>query len=319
MTTAKFSGLLISKMPNAMTMPPVLIEAMDWLEAQGGRQVEWQGAVLEFDRQSVALYPVEDWQNPGHSLACFAYYGPFSFAGVPPPVADEDERVFLFVRTGGDGSYAGFWLDEAGKQWVIHHGSGSGSDWWGVVSDDPTDLLRLLAIGYVEPAFREVHRLTVQEAAREMSGNDGVHELAHIMAEGTTEGAEDPDAFHQMKDALAEGIVRRIEQSGTVNNAQDSAVPPVAFQAYLKDRFGIDTPQKAYDFLPKLAGDCDEIEQDPFAQWLENTQPKPTAEDLAYIEELSQLAQDFVVDMDNDVGSEPKSSVLQRIKRAFRL
>ena len=76
----------------------------------------------------------------------------------------EADRFFEFVSTGGEGSTAGFWLDDNGKQWIAHHGSGSGSDWWGLISDDPMDLLKLIAIGYGEPAFYEYHGHTVEES-----------------------------------------------------------------------------------------------------------------------------------------------------------
>ena len=43
-----------------------------------------------------------------------------------------------------------FWLDDDGRQRIVHMGSGSGSTLVCVLADDPVDFLRLLAIGYDE-------------------------------------------------------------------------------------------------------------------------------------------------------------------------
>lgn len=59
-------------------------------------------------------------------------------------------RVCVFAKTGAEGSMAAFWLDESGKQRIVHLGSGSGSVLSCVLADDPIDFLRLLAIGYDE-------------------------------------------------------------------------------------------------------------------------------------------------------------------------
>jgi hypothetical protein len=63
---------------------------------------------------------------------------------------EEQARLCIFARTGGDGSYAAFWLDDDGNQKIVHLGSGSGSTLLCVLTDDAVDFLRLLAIGYEE-------------------------------------------------------------------------------------------------------------------------------------------------------------------------
>ncbi len=60
------------------------------------------------------------------------------------------ERLYVFAGTGGDGSMAAFWLDDAGKQQIVHLGSGSGSTMVCVLTDNAVDFLRLIAIGYDE-------------------------------------------------------------------------------------------------------------------------------------------------------------------------
>lgn len=64
--------------------------------------------------------------------------------------AEISSRLRVFCRTGTDGSMGAFWLDDEGRQRIVHMGSGSGSTLVCVLADDPVDFLRLLAIGYEE-------------------------------------------------------------------------------------------------------------------------------------------------------------------------
>ncbi|QFT94853.1 hypothetical protein FIU86_18530 [Roseovarius sp. THAF9] len=282
-----------------MEMPRILVEVMDWLEALGGRQTTWRGEALPFERQSLALYRVEEWQTPGATLVAFGYYGPFSLNGPQPSVADETERVFLFVNTGGDGSYAGFWLDDSGKQWIVHHGSGSGSDWWGLISDNPKDLLRLMAIGYVEPAFSEAHDRTPMEDALAANGADSIFHMAQMIAEQRVEGADGIEDFREKRDELAEDLADQLEAGEVVDAYYALPYPPRAFQTYLKEVHGIDTPARASDFLPYPARTWDEPVTDPFAKWMRDTQPEPTDEELAQIEEMARAAEQIARRMEN--------------------
>ena len=67
----------------------------------------------------------------------------------------QQRRLAPFVRTGGDGSVAALWLDGQGRQRIVHMGSGSGSTMLCVLTEDPVDFLRLLAIGYDELCWPE--------------------------------------------------------------------------------------------------------------------------------------------------------------------
>ena len=51
---------------------------------------------------------------------------------------------------------AAFWLDDAGKQRIVHLGSGSGSTLVCILAEEAIDFLRLLAIGYDEICWSEV-------------------------------------------------------------------------------------------------------------------------------------------------------------------
>lgn len=64
-------------------------------------------------------------------------------------------RVCVLAKTGADGSVAAFWLDDDGNQKIVHMGSGSGSLLTCVLTDDPIDFLRLLAIGYDEICWHD--------------------------------------------------------------------------------------------------------------------------------------------------------------------
>ncbi len=58
-------------------------------------------------------------------------------------------RLYLFCCTGADGSAAGIWLDGSGNQKYVHLGTNN-SGLTCVISYDPVDFIRLLAIGYDE-------------------------------------------------------------------------------------------------------------------------------------------------------------------------
>jgi hypothetical protein len=60
------------------------------------------------------------------------------------------KRLCIFAKTGADGSMAAFWLDDEGKQSIVHMGSGSGSTLCCVLAEETIDFLRLIAIGYDE-------------------------------------------------------------------------------------------------------------------------------------------------------------------------
>lgn len=64
--------------------------------------------------------------------------------------ADVLNRLCVFAKTGADGSMAAFWIDDAGKQCIVHMGSGSGALLCCVLAETPIDFLRLIAIGYDE-------------------------------------------------------------------------------------------------------------------------------------------------------------------------
>ena len=92
----------------------------------------------------------------------------FAFRVDPPADAAEHVRLWLgiddqdaisrlvpFASIADDGTSAALWLDDNGRQRIVVLGSGSGSTLTCVLTDDPVDFLRLVAIGYQELAFPE--------------------------------------------------------------------------------------------------------------------------------------------------------------------
>ena len=132
--------------PPGLVLPPAFRRALKWLEEsgcvhaseKGTRYADlYPGPSTVKGTSCVAFHPV----RPGHAAA---WVGP----GVPGA-----ERLAPFIRTGGDGSYAALWLDPDENPWFVHLGSGSGSTWAGVITRDPVEMLRFLAIGYGEPCW----------------------------------------------------------------------------------------------------------------------------------------------------------------------
>ena len=106
----------------------------------------------------------------------YAQLDPASPSEVVIELADVDSnpatqgRLVDFCRTGGDGSRASLWRDDAGEVRIVHQGSGSGSVMVGVLAPTPVDFLRLLAIGYEQLCWPDQHVLTPMEAFVEDNG-----------------------------------------------------------------------------------------------------------------------------------------------------
>lgn len=128
----------------------------EWIEAKGmyrdyedGKRAGW---TFPLDEMQAGW---KDEERLGGSLVHFTAEGNkylHAWCDVHPG-NPEHERVCVFGNTGGDGSMAAFWLDDQGKQKIVHMGSGSGSTSVCVITEDPVDYLRLIAIGYDEPCF----------------------------------------------------------------------------------------------------------------------------------------------------------------------
>ncbi|EFL89899.1 hypothetical protein [Ahrensia sp. R2A130] len=244
----EFAKRLQSKLPAGMTLPEEFIRTFDWMEEQGHAGLITGTSGDKAEDHILALYPFDQIDDPGASHAFFRYNElPFSF-GWSEAVAEADRRVFEFVTTGGDGSRAALWLDDEGHQRIVHIGSGSGSVWAGIISDDPLVLLQLLAIGYNEPCSDELHEKSASEATYEYLGVADAKELNELRAE-----SDEPDFDYPL------------------------SKPPLAFRKFLESEFGVTVPERASDIISQPVPKWGETSKDPFLDWVERVNPETTS------------------------------------------
>ncbi|HAE27250.1 MULTISPECIES: hypothetical protein [Hyphomonas] len=150
-----FRELMTSTLPHGMQMPIEFSMLFDWMDENG-----CVGSTERGD--SFGVLDPSFLSEKGGSAAYF--HQPFAdhfWTGC----GDEQEmsRLSTFMKTGWDGSSAAFWLDDAGQQHIVHLGSGSGSIMIGVWTKSPLDLLKLLAIGYVDLCWPDEYEMTPLE------------------------------------------------------------------------------------------------------------------------------------------------------------
>lgn len=142
-----------------MHVPGPLEALYKWIESRS-LYVDRRGKRFGF------LYPKEDMKSnwteearPGGTIIEFATDNSSSlkywFGLNNPNVKSALKRLCVFAQTGDDGSMAALWLDDDGKQKIVHLGSGSGSTLVCVLADDAVDFIRLLAVGYDEICWGE--------------------------------------------------------------------------------------------------------------------------------------------------------------------
>ena len=139
----RFTDALASAFPESNPLPPLLLQTLRFLEDQGCVRTARNGEPY------MTVYP--DQADGERAIMAFGLPDPQDSArwtGSEDPAVNE--RLVIFLRTGGDGSHAGLWRDDEGRQRIVHLGSGSGSVMLCVLAWTVEDLLRLLAIGYDE-------------------------------------------------------------------------------------------------------------------------------------------------------------------------
>ncbi len=154
--TPNFLTTLKAGFPSGVSLPREIEMAVAWLEARGCVHRYNNAAAASY----ATLYPGKAWSD-GASLVTFEEVAPdFVRLYTKNDAPDPSTRLAMFVRSGGDGSRAGLWRDDAGRQHFVHCGSGSGSTLLGILTSDPVDFLRLLAIGYEELCWPDAFPLT---------------------------------------------------------------------------------------------------------------------------------------------------------------
>lgn len=135
-----FVQRMAESFPSGLAVPAPLADFFAWQVSNGlVRAFRSGGSYARIDTRSEAGCMYTTPVDPG-----------FAEAWLPHAPQAERDRLAAFFRTGGDGSYAALWRDDAGAPHIVHLGSGSGSTMLGVLASDPIDFLRLLAIGYEE-------------------------------------------------------------------------------------------------------------------------------------------------------------------------
>jgi len=143
---------LLHALPASMTIPDSLTRLYDWIEARqtyiDGKDGKRIGFLFPESEQRASW---TDKERFGGTIVEFAAQGneglEYWFGHHRPEIRN---RLCVFAKTGVDGSVAAFWLDNVGRQRIVHMGSGSGSTLVCVLAEDAVDFIRLLAIGYDE-------------------------------------------------------------------------------------------------------------------------------------------------------------------------
>jgi len=152
-----WTDTMVAALPRGFQWPSELVALFRWIEAHGdvdgvvGRLVAPAHQTRQFDEATETL------TGTGGTIIRFFPSDP----ELPGPAGNTfgdlpADRVFVFGKTGADGSNLGLFREDDGRCRIVHLGSGSGSTWYGGIGDTPVDFLRLLAIGYDEIAFPEV-------------------------------------------------------------------------------------------------------------------------------------------------------------------
>ena len=139
-----------------MTIAKSLQQLFDWIEQHGYFVDTENGRIGSLFPDDELKAGWTDNERPGGTIIEFAAEGNVNlhywFGHERREVLD---RLCVFAKTGAEGSMAAFWIDDDGKQRIVHLGSGSGSTMCCVLADDPIEFLRLLAIGYDEICWNE--------------------------------------------------------------------------------------------------------------------------------------------------------------------
>ena len=139
-----------------MSMPSELAALFRWIDSNG-YFVDLDAGRLGF------LFPEDklkagwtDTERPGGTNIEFAAEGDANLHyWFDDETIDVSDRLCIFAKTGAEGSMAAFWIDDDGKQCIVHMGSGSGSLLCCVLAESAIDFLRLIAIGYDELCWDE--------------------------------------------------------------------------------------------------------------------------------------------------------------------
>lgn len=143
-----YADEMAARLPTGLPLPDEFRALFDWMDENGflmpsqrfaGDRLGLLGTEDELQSGAVTaiMFRIETPEQARES-------GEAWFQGTVP---DIERRIVPFARTGGDGSYCAFWLDEEGRQRIVHLGSEGHVC---LVGETPLDFLRFCAIGYGE-------------------------------------------------------------------------------------------------------------------------------------------------------------------------
>lgn len=158
-----FAEEVAKRLPAGMNLPDAFAAVFDWAEAEGQAGVLTRADPEAFESRYLTIYPLEAMDEPGASYVLFRLDGPPYPEPIPEGVT---ARLVTIADAAGDGGKMGFWLDDAGKQWVVNIDHGTPY----LLTDDPLAALQFLALGYPEPAALPDASLTAAQAAIEWGG-----------------------------------------------------------------------------------------------------------------------------------------------------
>lgn len=141
-----YARKMADRMPVMMPLSDEFLELFHWMESNNFfmRSAAYPGDLLgllgtedqvQSDQVTAILFRVLTSDQARESGR--AWFGEV--------VANIEDRLVPFARTGGDGSYVAFWLDDESKMQIVHLGSEGHVC---LLGETPLDFLRLLAIGY---------------------------------------------------------------------------------------------------------------------------------------------------------------------------
>lgn len=155
-----FADEVAASLPKRLRLPDEIRQALDWLETNGAVQ-----AYTRTGTRYASLFPNDDGLNG--TLVTFHPADPSLALHWALVNSKESERIAPIIRTGGDGSHVALWLADDGTQKFVHMGSGSGSLLMCVMAQNAVDMLRLLAIGYMELCWPEQFAMTPRQASED--------------------------------------------------------------------------------------------------------------------------------------------------------
>jgi hypothetical protein len=146
-----FTELIAASLPPGLALPEAFVTTIDWLSDNDFVRENSIAFVKPATAQltsETGFKPVD----PGHVAAWLRTDDQAAI-----------DRLAPIIPTGGEGSYAALWRRDDGGTSIVHMGSGSGSTLMATLTDNPIDMLRLMAIGYGELCWPEYFGITPEE------------------------------------------------------------------------------------------------------------------------------------------------------------